>query len=81
MTEPILWLSHNQECWYKRLKRSLQIYDNSTPRTNLCDCMEECPAHPKNRLVHIGDRCIHADGTHHRIKPKLILTESNFLIN
>lgn len=27
MTEIILWLSHNQECWYKRMRRSLQIYD------------------------------------------------------
>ena len=29
MTEIILWLSHNQECWYKRMKRSLQIYNKS----------------------------------------------------
>ena len=27
--EIILWLSHNQECWYKRMKRSLQIYNEN----------------------------------------------------
>jgi hypothetical protein len=37
---------------------------------HLCNCKNECPAHPKDRLMHIGDECHHQDGTHHKIVKK-----------
>ena len=56
------------------MKRSLEFIEK--PKiSQLCDCLEECPAHPKNRLMHIGDLCIHADGGQHRIKPKMNITQ------
>ena len=79
--EIILWLQHNQDCWYKRMQRSLQIYEKSPQSAKLCDCQDECPAHPKNRLYHVGDSCIHADGTQHKIKPKMIVTQTKFHLN
>lgn len=36
----------------------------------LCDCKYDCPTHPSNRLYHVGDECVHIDGTKHKIQPK-----------
>ena len=38
--------------------------------TTLCNCGDECPADPSNRLVHVDGKCVHADGTNHEIKGK-----------
>ena len=38
--------------------------------TTLCNCTHECPAHPRDRLIHDGGKCYHIDGTHHRIYSK-----------
>ena len=77
LPEFTLWLSHNQDCWHRRMLRSLQISKESQ-KSQLCDCNDDCPAHPKNRLLHIGDLCIHADGTKHKIKPKITTFQINF---
>ncbi len=39
-------------------------------RVRLCDCIDECPAHPNNRWIHVGDECLHVDGTRHKINLK-----------
>jgi len=39
-------------------------------KTHLCDCVDECPAHPRERLFHVGNQCYHTDGTHHKIYEK-----------
>ena len=38
--------------------------------TRVCDCVDECPAHPSNRWIHVDDECLHVDGTRHRIYHK-----------
>jgi len=37
---------------------------------HLCNCTDECPAHPNNRWIHVSDECLHVDGTRHRIYHK-----------
>gem|GEM_PF-538334 len=36
----------------------------------LCNCTYECPAHPRDRLLHSDGKCYHVDGTNHRIYSK-----------
>lgn len=36
----------------------------------LCNCTYECPVHPRDRLLHSGDKCYHVDGTYHKIYQK-----------
>ena len=36
----------------------------------LCNCTYECPAHPRERLLHANGKCYHVDGTNHRIYSK-----------
>ena len=41
---------------------------NGGKEVHLCNCKDSCPAHPKDRLMHIGDECHHIDGSHHKIR-------------
>ncbi|MGI0022940.1 MAG: hypothetical protein ACRD9Q_08785 [Nitrososphaeraceae archaeon] len=38
--------------------------------TKLCNCTYQCPAHPRDRLVHVDGRCYHNDDTSHKIYSK-----------
>ncbi len=38
--------------------------------SHVCDCIDECPTHPNNRWIHVGDECLHVDGTRHKIYRK-----------
>jgi len=38
--------------------------------TQLCNCVYECPAHPRDRLLHVDGKCYHTDGTNHKIYSK-----------
>jgi hypothetical protein len=38
--------------------------------SKLCDCTHECPAHPRDRLLHVDGKCYHMDGTSHKIYSK-----------
>ena len=42
--------------------------------SRLCNCTYECPAHPRDRLLHIDGKCYHVDGTNHKIYTKKQLT-------
>ena len=41
-----------------------------TKPVSLCDCTYECPAHPRDRLLHFDGKCFHVDGTYHKIYNK-----------
>lgn len=52
------------------VSKLLKVRTELAEPVRLCDCKDECPAHPRDRLVHIGDKCYHADGTFHKIYSK-----------
>ena len=45
--------------------------EDSEKKIRLCDCKDECPALPQDRLFHIDDECHHQDGSHHKIYRKV----------
>ena len=38
---------------------------------HMCDCDHSCPVHPHKRLVHVEGICLHTDGTHHKVIPRI----------